>query len=376
MAGLYIHIPFCKKACNYCNFHFVASLKYKNQLLTALKQEIYLRKNYLENELIDSIYFGGGSPGILEVDEIVNLFDIIYKNYSVQSDAEISFEANPDDLSLSKIELIKKHTPINRFSLGVQSFDDKELEYLGRVHNSNQAKKIISELKNNNFNNITIDLIYGIPVYSDSKVWEQNLKTFFEFDLHHLSAYCLTLESKTPLEFLINKKGLTPLNEEKSLSDFKILKELTIESDFEHYEISNFAKNKKYSKHNTAYWKGVSYIGLGPSAHSYNGFSRQWNIANNSEYISCINNSKSYFEIETLTIDDQYNEYILTSLRTIWGVDIEKLASKFGQKHLNYFIERTKKYISNNKILKFNSNFKINPDHIFLSDGIISDLFV
>ena len=336
MAGIYIHIPFCKQKCHYCNFYSTVSLKYRNEFIDALSREIVSRKNYLDNEEINTIYFGGGTPSMLLISEITEIINTLRKTYNVASNVEITLEANPDDLSKNQISDLKNYTSVNRLSIGVQSFFDDDLHYLNRVHNSNQAHKSIEFALASGFENMTIDLIYGIPTLNEKK-WKENLNIFFNLGIPHLSSYSLTIEEKTALDVLIKRKKIEDINEVQSIAHFNILLEETEKNNLIHYEISNFAKSGYYSKHNSIYWLGGHYIGFGPSAHSYNGKTRQWNVMNIKKYCEEQDTEKIIDEKELLTVDQNYNEYVLTSLRTSWGCDIEHITNVFGSKYSNYF---------------------------------------
>ena len=323
MAGIYLHIPFCKQACHYCDFHFSTSLKYKQQLLTALKKEIEMQKRYLKGENIETIYFGGGTPSILEADEIQWLIDSITQIHTVSATAEITLEANPDDLNRSKLQALRQ-TQVNRFSIGIQSFFDEDLAWMNRVHRADEAESAVKRAQDSGFENITADLIYGYPLLTDDK-WKHNLNRIFELEIPHVSSYSMTVEPKTALASFIKKNKQPPLDEEQSARQFNLLMDAMQANGFEHYEISNFCKPGHYSRHNSNYWKGVKYLGIGPSAHSYNGEERQWNIANNAKYIAAIEQNKVPAETEILSEADRLNEYIMTSLRTIWGLDLDHL---------------------------------------------------
>ena len=314
MAGIYIHIPFCKQACFYCDFHFSTSLKRKDELLSAIQTELVLRKHELENQSIESIYFGGGTPSILSIEEITAILDAVYKNYQVVTSPEITLEANPDDLSEDKIRALSK-TPINRLSIGIQSFFEDDLTFMNRAHTAEESKKCLENAKKY-FNNITIDLIYGVP-NMDNQKWLKNLQTAFEFGIPHISSYALTVEEKTALHSFIQKGIVKPMDEELALEHFNILVTETQKQGFVHYEISNFGKPNYFSKHNTSYWLGTDYMGVGPSAHSFNNVQRSWNISNNAKYIQAIQQHKLPNEVEILTINDRFNEYIMTKLHTI-----------------------------------------------------------
>ena len=378
MAGIYIHIPFCKQACFYCDFHFSTSLKRKDELLSAIQTELVLRKHELENQSIESIYFGGGTPSILSIEEITAILDAVYKNYQVVTSPEITLEANPDDLSEDKIRALSK-TPINRLSIGIQSFFEDDLTFMNRAHTAEESKKCLENAKKY-FNNITIDLIYGVP-NMDNQKWLKNLQTAFEFGIPHISSYALTVEEKTALHSFIQKGIVKPMDEELALEHFNILVSETEKQGFVHYEISNFGKPNYFSKHNTSYWLGTDYMGVGPSAHSFNNVQRSWNISNNAKYIQAIQQHKLPNEVEILTVNDRFNEYIMTGLRTIWGVSYEKVETEFGALQLEALKNRAQQFIDAGLLeLDLNSfsgkNLRTTKKGKFLADGIASDLFI
>lgn len=373
MAGIYFHIPFCKQKCHYCNFYSVASDKNKEAFLEALAKEIELQKNYLKNETVETIYFGGGTPSVLSADEINSLFQKLQTIFSISKNAEITFEANPDDLTKSYLQSLKR-TPINRFSIGIQSFIEEDLKYLNRVHSAQQALQSIKYAQDVGFENLSIDLIYGIPTLTETN-WIKNLDVFFELSLPHLSAYALTVEPKTALDVLIRKQKMKPVAEDRILDHFKILLEQMNQNNYTHYEISNFCKEPFYSLHNKNYWFRKSYLGLGPSAHSFNGNSRQWNVSNTLKYISSINSGIIPTEIEKLSEDQKYNEYILTSLRTIWGIEEKYILNQFGVSHLNDFEKSIKKYILDDKVNTEGGRYFLTNSGKLFADGIAAELF-
>jgi oxygen-independent coproporphyrinogen-3 oxidase len=374
MAGIYIHIPFCKQACHYCDFHFSTTLHNKSDLIKALIREIELRKKYLQGPKIETIYFGGGTPSILSESELDQIFESVYSSYEVNNDAEITLEANPDDLTLHKIKELKK-SPFNRLSIGVQSFYDEDLKWMNRAHNQSQSERAIKESQDCGFENITVDLIYGLPNLTDNN-WEQNLNKAFAMDVQHISAYCLTIEPRTALADFVKKGKVSNADEEKNANQFLIMTSLMRENDFLQYEISNFCKNEMYSKHNSNYWKGEHYIGIGPSAHSFDGSSRQWNVKNNNRYIKSANENKIDADIEQLTDKQKYNEYILTSLRTIWGVDTERVNEKFGATIHSHFLHELSRYKDSDYIVKKENNITLTDSGKLIADKIASDLFV
>jgi oxygen-independent coproporphyrinogen-3 oxidase len=371
MSSFYIHIPFCKQACHYCDFHFSTSMKKKDEVMEALAREIEMRKNEVE-DAVETIYFGGGTPSVLSVSEINFLIDQVYKNYKVVENPEITLEANPDDLTSEKI-LELSETKINRLSIGIQSFFEEDLKMMNRAHNAEQAKQSLEEAKKY-FDNITIDLIYGIPNMSNEK-WLENIQTALSFGIPHISSYALTVEPKTALKKLIEKGEIAKPKDEVAENHFFLLVEKLKENGFVHYELSNFGKEGYFSKNNTSYWLGKKYIGIGPSAHSYNGTHRSWNIANNSIYIKDIQSGKLPSEIEELTLSDRYNEYIMTGLRTIWGVSLERIITEFGQQYYDYLIKNSEKLLSNGLLESDGQTLKVSQKGKFLSDGIASDLF-
>lgn len=373
MSGIYIHIPFCKQACHYCDFHFSTSMKKKDEMVLALAKEIELRKGESQYEIIETIYFGGGTPSVLTIDDIQFLINSVYEHYHVVENPEITLEANPDDLD-NEIIIQYANSPINRLSIGVQSFFEDDLELMNRAHNSEEAKKCL-EFATQYFDNISIDLIYGMPNMSNEK-WLQNIETALSFNIPHISSYALTVEPKTALYKMIKSGAIPTLDDDLAQQHFHILIDKLQENGFVHYELSNFGKPDYFSKNNTAYWLGKKYIGIGPSAHSYNGESRSWNIANNSLYLKAIAENKLPSETEILSKTDQYNEYIMTGLRTIWGVSLERIETEFGTKYLDYLHQQVEKYISDHLLEIENNVLKTTKKGKFLSDGIASDLFL
>lgn len=373
MAGIYIHIPFCKQACSYCNFHFSTSLKFKHDFIDALLIEINLQKKYLANETINTIYFGGGTPSLLTHDELLIILDEISKFHIINSNAEITLEANPDDLNLKKLNDFRK-AGINRLSIGIQSFYDEDLKFMNRAHTSQQAITSIKETLEAGFNNFTIDLIYGTPTLSSDN-WLNNLQIAFSFNIPHISTYCLTIEPKTALHHTLKKEFFT-IDEEKSAHQFTLLMKQMQQQGYIHYEISNFAKDGLFSKHNTGYWQNEKYLGLGPSAHSYNGLSRRWNIANNIKYVNWLNRKKIIYEEEQLTTEQKFNEYVMTSLRTFWGCDIEKIKSEWSEKIFSTFMLNIEPYLNENLIVKTENKLRLTNDGKLFADKISSDLFI
>ncbi len=372
MAGIYIHVPFCKQACHYCDFHFSTSLKNKAALIDALLLELEQRSDYLKTKEIQTIYFGGGTPSLLETEEIQQVLSKIRSLFDVDQNAEITLEANPDDLTISKIKSLKA-AGINRLSIGIQSFYDEDLTDMNRAHNAEEAKVVVRNCLDQGFEHLSIDLIYGGTTLSDEH-WIHNLETAFNSGINHLSAYSLTVEPKTALSNFIEKGKKAPLEDEKSIRHFEILKSMAKEHGFEHYEISNLAKPGHYSTHNTNYWKGEPYLGIGPSAHSFNGNSRQWNVRNNSQYINKIAEGFGYFEQEQLSASDQYNEYMMTALRTTWGVDFNRIQERFGTKLLTY-LKKQILLITPSLIELTSDGFKLSPTGMNVADTVISECF-
>ena len=342
MAGIYIHIPFCKQACVYCNFHFSTSMQLKNDFLQALLKEMNTRKDYLQGESIETIYFGGGTPSLLSPSELESILNGISKNFSIDSTSEITLEANPDDISKVNTDAWKQ-LGVNRLSLGVQSFYEEDLKWMNRAHTAQQSAESIELIKRAGFSNFTIDLIYGTPTLTDER-WRSNVERATQAEIPHLSCYALTVEPKTALDNFIRAGRLQDVNTDDQARQFLLLIEWLESSGYEHYEISNFAKPGKRSHHNTSYWQQKKYLGLGPSAHSFNGISRQWNISNNSLYISSILKSLPAFEIEQLTPIHRLNEYIMTSLRTAEGLNLEFVSGEFGELTMNRLEENTSRH--------------------------------
>ena len=373
MSGIYIHIPFCKQTCHYCDFHFSTSLKKKEEMVMALVKEIQMRKMELEKEQIETIYFGGGTPSILSLKEIQVLIDAVYENFNVTESPEITLEANPDDLDDDTIIQLA-NSPVNRLSIGIQSFFEEDLKLMNRAHNAMEAKRCL-QTATQYFDNISLDLIYGMPNMSNEK-WLQNVQTALSFGVPHISSYALTVEPKTALKKLIEKKVVEAPKDEVAQEHFLVLIEELEKNGFIHYELSNFGKPDYFSKNNTAYWLGKKYIGIGPSAHSYNGKERSWNIANNTLYLKAIQENNLPNEIEVLTKTDRYNEYIMTGLRTIWGVSLKRVELEFGERYLLYLLEQSKKYIHSEHLQIEADVLTTTKKGKFLSDGIASDLFL
>ncbi|MBY0481652.1 MAG: radical SAM family heme chaperone HemW [Chitinophagaceae bacterium] len=372
MAGIYIHIPFCRKACHYCNFHFSTTHHQILPMLASIEKEAELQKEYL-TENIRTVYFGGGTPSILSIESLEKLMICLRKFYSIEADAEITLETNPDDIHAEKLEAWKR-MGINRLSIGIQSFSDQDLLWMNRAHSAEQAIRSIELARAAGFDNITIDLIYGTPALTD-EVWKINVQKALSFGIDHLSCYALTVEPKTGLEKMIAQKKMEAVDPEKQARHFTLLMQWLLEAGFEHYEISNFAKPGKRSKHNSNYWTGTHYLGLGPSAHSFNGQSRQWNIANNALYIQSLTNNKVPFEIEILSKMEQLNEYIMTSLRTMEGLSLHRVRKGWGEKELSIIMGLAKKSIDRKYLILENEQLVLTNSGKLMADGIASDLF-
>lgn len=373
MSGIYIHIAFCKQACHYCDFHFSTSLKKKDEMVVALAKEIVMRKSEADNETIETIYFGGGTPSILSVEDLKLLIDSVYQNYAVVANPEITVEANPDDLTEERIIALFNNR-VNRLSIGIQSFFEEDLKLMNRAHNAKEAEKCL-QIATQYFDNISLDLIYGIPGSSNEK-WKFNIEKALSFGIPHISSYALTVEPKTALEKFIKKGIISQPDDEIAQEQFHILVDTLQENGFVHYELSNFGKPAYFSKNNSAYWLGKKYIGIGPSAHSYDGKYRSWNISNNTLYIKSIEENKLPIETETLTEKDRYNEYVMTGLRTIWGVSLERIEREFGTKYLEYVNKQAKRFLEDDLLVIEDSVLKTTKKGKFLCDGIASDLFL
>ncbi|MDP5229313.1 MAG: radical SAM family heme chaperone HemW [Cellulophaga sp.] len=371
--GVYIHIPFCKQACHYCDFHFSTSLGKKETMILALQKELELRKNEFESTSVETIYFGGGTPSVLNTAEIEAIIATVYANYLVVKNPEITLEANPDDLSKAKILELAK-SPVNRLSIGIQSFFDEDLKLMNRAHNSKEADASL-RLAKQYFDNISIDLIYGMPDMTTAR-WEENIDKALAFNISHISSYALTVEPKTALASFIKKGLIKPVDDEVAQEHFNMLLEKMEANGFVNYETSNFGKPKYFSKNNTAYWLGKKYIGIGPSAHSYDGIRRAWNINNNVKYIKAISNSELPMEEEILSKTDRYNEYIMTGLRTIWGVSLERIENEFGKNYHQYLLQQAENYIQEHLLFIENNTLITSKKGKFLADGIAANLFM
>ena len=385
MAGIYIHIPFCRKACHYCNFHFSTSLKLKNEFLQALLKEIEItasapahtreeNSGYLKGALVDTIYFGGGTPSLLSEAELIAVVNQLHQYYSISTTAEVTLEANPDDITAEKLRAWK-NSGINRLSIGIQSFFEEDLKWMNRAHNSKQSITAIELSRAAGFHNLTIDLIYGTPGLTDEK-WKQNVDTAIHYGIPHLSCYGLTVEPSTALDKLIKQKKVEDIDQEKQARQYMLLMQWLAAAGYEHYEISNFAKPGLRSRHNTSYWQGKTYLGLGPSAHSFDGRSRRWNISNNALYIQSIANNHLPVESEELTVTQQINEYIMTALRTSEGVSLNEVEKRFGSGISKTVEVSAKKYIEAGKMKEMQKHLQLTMEGKLYADGIASDLFL
>lgn len=375
MSGIYLHIPFCKSKCAYCNFFSLVTEKKMDDYVSALKKEIINRKSYLGDDVVKTIYFGGGTPSLLPIKYVEEILELLHENYNIISNPEVTLEINPDTIDKDKMMSLKR-LGVNRMSVGIQSFNDDDLRYLGRRHDSRHALQVLDDLSGVGFDRITLDLIYGMPTLTEEK-WNHNLDIFFSTGISHLSAYALTVEPKTILGQKIEKEELQEVSEEDTIRHYNILVERTKENGFEHYEISNFAKEGCRSQHNSIYWQDVKYLGLGPSAHSYDGDSRQWNVSNLTKYIQLVNaDTECYYEKEILSKEDKYNEYVMTSLRTSWGCNIDKIERDYGKSYAHNFLENIKKYLDSGIMLMKNNNFILTDEGMLFADGIAADLFV
>lgn len=371
MAGIYIHVPFCKTRCIYCDFYSNTGLVHE-PYLNALLTEMTLRKGYLAGESIDSIYFGGGTPSQLGIESLQQIFDKLFRTFAVNADAEITIEANPDDLDQQYVEGLMR-LPFNRLSMGVQTFDDEALRFLKRRHTGSQAFDVVKRCQDAGFSNMSIDLMYGLPNQGLDD-FDKNIDKALELNIQHISAYHLIYEKGTKLFRMLSQNEVRPVDEELSVQMFSLLIRRLKEAGFEHYEISNFARNGLYSRHNTSYWKGVSYLGLGPSAHSFNGENRQWNIASLNKYVEALKEEKLNAEVELQTSVIRYNDFVMTGLRTVWGIDLHRLETEFGEKMLDYCLKNARRHLKRGLLEQRDHQLVLSPEGIFVSDGIMSDL--
>lgn len=374
MPSIYLHIPFCRQACHYCNFHFSTSLKYKAEMVEAMLRELELRQDYLADKELGSIYFGGGTPSLLTEAELMRFFEAIGKRFAVKPGAEITLEANPDDLTKEKIRALRR-TPVNRLSIGIQSFFDEDLLFFNRAHSAREARACLEDALSAGFASLTVDLIYGSPSTSDAH-WEENLNITFGYGAPHVSCYALTVEERTALHHFIKAGKALPVEEEHAAHQFEMLMAAMREHGYIQYEISNFARPGHFAVHNSSYWRGEPYLGLGPSAHSYNGESRQWNVANNAKYLRALAGLPSgLFEIERLTPADRYNEYVMTGLRTIWGVELPRLR-QMGKEYERHFTDHIRPFLENGQAEQQGETVRLTDAGRLLADGIAAQVFV
>ena len=381
MSHLYLHIPFCKQACHYCDFHFSTSQKNRKEILQAMMMELNLRKEEIAGRILETIYFGGGTPSQLSIGELKFIFDEIDKHFSIAENAEITLEANPDDLSNSYLKNLRS-TPLNRLSIGIQSFRDEDLKLMNRAHTSKEAESVVMRAQDAGYENLTVDLIYGIPGL-DENAWEKNLDKINELGIPHLSSYCLTVEPKTALAQFVKSGKFSPVDDELASKHFHQLIQFAKENKFDHYEISNFAKRGFIAKHNSSYWFGESYLGIGPSAHSFDGIVRRWNVSNNMKYLNAISIGGKSFEEEVLTENESYNEFVMTHLRTMWGISTKELKEKFEKKYFDHFTSESEKWISSGDLSEGTSSeenksgtFTLTDKGKLIGDRIASDLFM
>lgn len=373
MAGIYLHIPFCKKACHYCNFHFSTSLQHRDEMVQCMILEAGMQKEYLIGQTVQTIYFGGGTPSLLSAGDISALLESLHSHYSISSDAEITLEANPDDLNARTLEGLYS-AGINRLSIGVQSFFEEDLRWMNRAHNAEQAITCLELARETGFDNFSIDLIYGGPTLTDEH-WQQNVAKAVALGIPHLSCYALTVEPGTALDHFIQRKKIPVIDPDKAAQHFEMLMQWLETAGYEHYEISNFALPGKRSKHNSSYWQGKPYLGLGPSAHSFNGYSRQWNVANNSLYIQSIRKDTLPFEKEMLSPKMALNEYIMISLRTEGGCNLDKVADQYGQDKQKQLLIAGKEFIDKGWMKQEGSLLKLTREGKFFADGIAAAMF-
>jgi len=380
MAGIYIHIPFCRQACHYCNFHFSVSQRSKDAFIDCLVEELSLRKDFFGEQApgnpkfkLQSIYLGGGTPSTLPPGDLSRIFTALKFYFDVDADAEITLEANPDDLTPGYLTGLS-NSPVSRLSIGIQSFHKADLDYMNRVHSPMQALQCIEDALEHDFRNLTIDLIYGTPTMSD-QAFRENLEKVVRFEIPHISAYALTVEPKTALDVLIRKGTAKPVDEEQCARQFELLTDFLTSHGYLHYEISNFALPGRFSRHNLSYWTGALYLGLGPSAHSFSGNQRSWNIANTSAYIDSIKNGILPLETEQLSPAQQYDEYLMTSFRTMWGCSIETVEKNWGKPKALELIRQSELFVKQGLMLDDDRHLILTPKGKLFADRIASDLF-
>lgn len=372
MAGIYLHIPFCKTRCIYCDFYSSTRSELRSHYVTALCRELTMRKDYLKGEKVETIYFGGGTPSQLGKDDFTQIFDTIRELYGLEQSQEITLEANPDDLTPEYLGMLST-LPFNRISMGIQTFDDATLKLLNRRHNAQTAIEAVGRCREAGFRNISIDLIYGLPGETRER-WESDLRQAIDLNVEHISAYHLIYEEDTPIYKMLKQHHIDEVDEDSSLQFFTLLMEHLQKAGYEHYEISNFCRPGKQSRHNTSYWKGIPYLGCGPSAHSFNGTTREWNVSSIDTYIKGIEENRRAFETEFLDPATRYNEFIITTMRTAWGTPIEKLKQEFGDEMWDYCRKMAAPYLANGKLEVHDGALKLTREGIFISDSVMSDL--
>lgn len=374
MAGVYIHIPFCKKICGYCDFYRITATEMLPEYINALLKEISIRGDYLQGETIDTIYLGGGTPSVLSSGQLEKIMEGVWSAFSINKNPEITIEVNPDDITAEYTRVLKKLS-FNRISMGIQSWNDRYLKMLNRRHDARSAEAAVKEVLKAGFVNLSVDLIYGLPGMKNSE-WERSLEKTFSFDIRHLSAYHLSIEKDTPFYKMLKNGLLKEADEEESNNQFTTLTTMAGTHGFLHYEISNFCRDGWFSRHNTAYWKQVPYMGFGPSAHSFNGYSRQWNVSNVKKYIEAINNGCPDYEKEELDFRKKFNEYIMTSLRTMWGIDLEYVESNFEKEGFDYITNIADRFVSYGMIRREKNSLILTDQGVMIADNIISEFMM
>ncbi len=371
-AGIYIHVPFCRTRCIYCDFYSTTRTEWRQRYVEALCNELRMRRNYLAGRSIRTVYFGGGTPSQLEEDHFQRIFDAIRQNYGLDACEEITLEANPDDLTESYVRMLRR-LPFNRLSMGIQTFDDDMLRRLNRRHTARQAIEAVDRCRQAGLTNLSIDLIYGLPGETDER-WLRDLRQAVALDVAHLSAYHLTYEEGTPLHRMLMSHRVDEVDEESSVRFFSTLMEVLAQAGYEHYEISNFCQPGMYSRHNSSYWQGIPYLGCGPSAHSFDGESREWNVASLERYLAAIEAGQRLFETETLDLPTRYNEFVMTALRTRPGIDLQRLEVLFGPRLSAYCLRMAAPYLQSGRLERCGHHLRLTREGIFISDGIISQL--
>lgn len=374
MSGIYVHVPYCKHKCDYCDFYSVVSMHRKDDFTELIIRELLLQMDYLPQGDINTIYLGGGTPSLLNPQDILAILNKIDKHFKVSHDVEITLEANPDDMDGSYLKGLLD-VGVNRLSIGVQSFNDNELILLGRRHNARQALDAVETAFAKGFKSLSIDLMYGLP-YSSNKIWEDNLRQAFQLPIEHMSCYHLVVEEGTPLLRKVQKGLVQPVSEEVSVAQFEILREMARLNNFLYYEISSLAKDGCFSRHNTAYWKGIPYLGLGPGAHSYNGTTRDANPHSIARWAESIEKGEVASQSEVLSTNDMLNDYLIISLRTMWGLDLDRIVQQFGNEVAKEILGTASKYCERNVMIREGATIRIAEDHFLTSDAIISDFLV